>query len=254
MTGKKRNLTSPENQVNKQSKMSSSPQFDTTSITTVASDVIGLQLQQSLLSSNFINEMTKMIITSKSFTDAIGGIIENQLKQYVNHIEQLEAELKQTNARAVKFQSKLDVLDQYSKRRDLIIHGILLTQGENTSQVVLDLAKSVGVNLDIKDLYATHRLRSHSKQQHSPIIVAFVRYSDRQQLYSKRRDLGKGTNKHVFINEHLSSLNHQLFTYARRHLDKKKVFTRNGSVMLYQGQGNNLHLSSFDVVNRLKQS
>ncbi|CAF1003827.1 unnamed protein product [Didymodactylos carnosus] len=102
--------------------------------------------------------MTKMIITSKSFTDAIGGIIETQLKQYVNHSEQLEAELKQINARAVKFQSKLDVLDQYSKRRDLIIHGIPLTPGENPSQVVLDLAKSVSVNLDIKDLYATHRL------------------------------------------------------------------------------------------------
>ncbi|CAF1680226.1 unnamed protein product, partial [Didymodactylos carnosus] len=39
----KRNFTSPENQDNKQSKMSSSPQFDTTSITTDASDVIGLQ-------------------------------------------------------------------------------------------------------------------------------------------------------------------------------------------------------------------
>ncbi|CAF1254097.1 unnamed protein product, partial [Didymodactylos carnosus] len=246
----KRNFTSPENQDNKQSKMSSSPQFDTTSITTDASDVIGLQLQQSLLSSNLINEMTKMIITSKSFTDAIAGIIDNQLKQYVNHIKQLEAELKQVNDRAIKFQSKLNDLDQYSKRRDLIIHGIPLTQGEDTSQVVLDLAKSIGVNLDIKDLYATHRLRSRNKQ-HSPIIAAFVRYSDRQQLYSKRRDLGKGTNKQVFINEHLSSLNHQLFTYARRHLDKKKVFTRNGSVMLYQGQDFNAHYQGWsrnDVV------
>ncbi|CAF1120533.1 unnamed protein product [Didymodactylos carnosus] len=196
MSGKKRNFTSPENQDNKQSKMSSSPQFDTTSSTTVASDVSGLQLQQSLLSSNLINEMTKMIITSKSCTDAIADIIENQLKQYENRIKQLEAELKQLNDRAVKFHLKLDDLDQYSKRRDLIIHGIPFTQGEDTSQIVLDLAKSVGVNLDIKDFYATQRLGSRGKQ-HSSIIVVFIRYSDRQQLYSKRKDLDKGLLEHT---------------------------------------------------------
>ncbi|CAF0861833.1 unnamed protein product [Didymodactylos carnosus] len=187
--------------------MSSSPQFDTTSGTTVASDVIGLQLQSSLLSTNLINDMTRMIIISKSFTDAIAGIIENQLKQYENRIKQLEAELKQINGHW----------------RDLIIHGIPFTQGEDTSQIVLDLAKSVGVNLDIKDFYATHRLGSRGKQ-HSPIIAAFIRYSDRQQLFSKRKDLGKGINKQVFINEHLPSLNHQLFIYARLHSSLRLPF------------------------------
>ncbi|CAF0868289.1 unnamed protein product [Didymodactylos carnosus] len=59
---------------------------------------------------------------------------------------------------------------QYSKRRDLIITGIPMKQREDTTLIIVDLAKSLGVKIVVKDIYATHRLPVCRIDSTQPII------------------------------------------------------------------------------------
>ncbi|CAF4121487.1 unnamed protein product, partial [Didymodactylos carnosus] len=61
---------------------------------------------------------------------------------------------------------------QYSKRRDLIITGIPMKQREDTTLIIVDLAKSLGVKIVVKDIYATHRLPVCRIDSTQPIILA----------------------------------------------------------------------------------
>ena len=81
----------------------------------------------------------------------------------------------------------VDSLEQYSRQECLEIRGIPSTPSEDTSDIVVNLAKLVNINLDKKDISISHHLKaqqSSSSDTRFPlrppsIIVKFVHREDR---------------------------------------------------------------------------
>ncbi|CAF4638611.1 unnamed protein product, partial [Didymodactylos carnosus] len=122
-------------------------------------------------------------------------------------------------------------LEQYSKRKDLILYGIPFKQNENAYDIVLELAASVELQLNKNDFYAIHRLplsKPGKDKSRQAIIIGFLRFTDRNDFYAARKKLRQiDRYKDVFVNEHLTSLNNRIFQYAKQNLNKQQVFTRN---------------------------
>ncbi|CAF0861460.1 unnamed protein product [Didymodactylos carnosus] len=226
---------------------------------TVSSPQFLDSLQQSLVSGPFIAELCKQIASSPVFVDLITSMVSSTLKQQQEEICRLQktvddfdetvADLKD---QVDKLELKCDRLEQYNKRKNLIIHGVPETQNENTDKIAVEVAKITGHILDEKFIYSSHRLPSKMINAPRPIVVSFLRYSDRQAIIKNRRKLRQYERyKTTFINEHLNSLNNNLFHHARHKLIKHGVYSRNGNV-LYIDAHMKIHLlTSYSIIDQL---
>jgi hypothetical protein len=73
------------------------------------------------------------------------------------------------------------------------------------------------------DISTAHRLKAGPKDKTRPIIVRFSNRDVRNKVYSAKKLL-KGSTSGVFISEHLTKPDSELFFEARKLLREKKIF------------------------------
>ena len=91
---------------------------------------------------------------------------------------------------------KVDELEQYDRRQNLIFEGVPQFQNENVTEIILSLASKLNVNLTANDISIAHRLpvkrprlKSESNvtnRRHPGIIVRFISRQKRNEMYSNR--------------------------------------------------------------------
>jgi len=82
--------------------------------------------------------------------------------------------------------SKVEELEQYSRRNCLLIHGIPHVKGEDTDKVVLHILKNkLDIELEDDSIDRSYRLKSMSttKNKPKPIIVKFITHNDKDWVY-----------------------------------------------------------------------
>ena len=84
----------------------------------------------------------------------------------------------------------VDRQEQYSWRNCIVVHGVKKNQNKYTKKVVVKKIKSE-MNLDISpgDTDCTHRIGVLNEDKNRPIIVKFVRYMDRRQVFTNKKRL-----------------------------------------------------------------
>ena len=72
---------------------------------------------------------------------------------------------------------RIDELEQYSKRSNVLFDGIREVKGENTENFVIEKCSEAGIKIDKADLVNTHRLGSARSfgDKPRPIIARFIR-------------------------------------------------------------------------------
>ena len=92
-------------------------------------------------------------------------------------------------------EESIDAQQQYSRRNCLLLHGIEETKGEDTDNIVLEvLNNDMGLNISKTALDRSHRIGNLKiKKKSGPIIVKFVQYYDRKDVFMNKKCLkGKG--------------------------------------------------------------
>ncbi|MEW8187067.1 MAG: hypothetical protein AB2794_18935 [Candidatus Thiodiazotropha endolucinida] len=138
--------------------------------------------------------------------------------------------------------SNIDDLEQYSRRACLRISGINEEEGENTDDIVLNLATRVSADVRLEDLDRSHRVgrprpadpTNNTVPKPREIIVKFSNSKARLSLLKGRAELRR-TRAKIFINEDLTSARKEL-AYKCRCLQRdrliKKVWTYNGNIFI----------------------
>ena len=111
---------------------------------------------------------------------------------------------------------KHDNLEQYTRKFNLVIHGISEREDEDNAANVIELGKLLDVNLTRGNIDIVHRMNVKSKNQPRPIIIRFTSYNAKSLLYKARlhlrtifsQDLGPGK---IYINENLLEWRAELF-------------------------------------------
>lgn len=148
----------------------------------------------------------------KSVTDDI----RDELKQLREENEKLKTACCKLEVRVAKAEAANDSLEQYSRRNSVRISGIPVEENEDTDKIVLELADTMDVSLNISNLDRTHRI-GPTKKRKRDIIVKFATYRARQKLITERKKLRDMPDLDtVYINEDLTMARSKLLYDARR--------------------------------------
>ncbi|CAB4009771.1 Hypothetical predicted protein [Paramuricea clavata] len=157
-------------------------------------------------------------------SEAVNTLIEQSVQQatfpLIKRIEALEAEL-------TKVTIKANENEQYSRKYNLRIIGLVETDGEDCVQKVVQFVdEKLHLNILKEEIDRAHRLGPKISTQSRPLIVKFKSYGTKAAICKRRKDL-KGTQ--FYINEDLTKYNVNLFKYAREHNTHiKSVWTTDG--------------------------
>ena len=87
--------------------------------------------------------------------------------------------------------SKIELMEQYSRRDCLLFHSLMEETGENTTQKVVETAQVMGLNInDMEMISVSHRLQTRIRRHGTPrmIIAKFLHQSVETEILNKRHN------------------------------------------------------------------
>ena len=143
--------------------------------------------------------------------------LKNENRSLKNRITQLELEEKRNEMQMTTLEGRLDKLDTYTKRKNLVLEGIEETQDgrDNFQPLFYQLTKQIGIDRSI-DYDTCHRVGPFNKDRCRPIVITFQRQADRDEIYAKRAQMKKTADFHdVWLNEDLGQNSKRANTLIR---------------------------------------
>ena len=144
-------------------------------------------------------------------------------------VNQLQRSYNATNSARDVLQDhefRQDELEQYSKWDNIIINGIPESEEESTNDVVIKLAKDVGIEITHQNLSTSHRLGKPRGGKPRPIVAKFVRRDVRTSILKSKKELMKNpASRKIFIGEHLTPLRAKLLKKVREDNSVTRAWT-----------------------------
>ena len=128
-----------------------------------------------------------------------------------------------------EIEHQIDRQEQYSRSNCLFIHGIEERRHEVIDELVIQSIKSdMDIDIDVKDIDRSYRIGTKTEKKCRPIIVNFVRYSERRKVFhSKKRFKGKNLS----ITESLTKLRMSKLRTARSEYGFRNKQTLDGKIL-----------------------
>lgn len=169
-----------------------------------------------------VRETIKEILSDETFIE----VIIQKVTEKINKLE----EITQKQEKIIgQLEIKIDNLQQNGKQNNLCIHGIEEEENEKLYDKVITLINGkVNVPVRHEDIINCYRV-GFNKEKIRPVIIKFDRLYIRNKILLNRSKL-KGTK--VVICEDLTKNRLTLFRMAQEALDKKRVLTRDGNIVV----------------------
>lgn len=162
---------------------------------------------------------------------------EKQIDSLNKESAELSRKLAEKDAEITQLKATVDNVEQYSRRKNVEIHGVAQLPEEDLYQVLVDLSRKLEIKAPEKQsVEAIHRLKA--KQDKIPAIIVRFRDRDERDLWlSKKKTL---RNEKIFINENLTTAQKQLFWQCRQVSKQKNykfVWMTNGKIFARKIEG-----------------
>jgi len=136
------------------------------------------ELDEAKKSQKFMNDQYK---TLKSEYD--------EYKKQEKEICNLKTNSSKLEIQTEKDKEKVYALEQYGRRQNLELAGILFRDGEDTNKMVMDVAKLIDVEISANQISTSHRLQAKKNDKSKnpappPIIVRCLSRDVKNKIYS----------------------------------------------------------------------
>ena len=191
----------------------------------------------------------------KGLNDRIDGL-ESNINTLQTKNEELEKENSSLITRIAALEKIADQSEQYSRRNSLRISGFKEYTGENTDDIVVNMAATIGCDLQLNEIDRSHRVGKPgaSKTRHREILVNFASYRARQKLYKMRTSLKDNGYAGVFLNEDLTRKRSNVLFEARKVVKAdcaKGAWSADGNILIKDFTDKVHRLSSVDDLNAI---
>ena len=134
----------------------------------------------------------------------------------------------------VRIENDLEELQQYSRRTNVLIHGLEEKRDEVTDQVAHEVfTGKLEVPLIDRDISRSHRLGKKVEGKNRPIIVRMTRYNAKKLVYDAKSKL-KGSG--IVITENLTNDRYALYKKCKEKFGMKNVYTYDGRIYHLTGK------------------
>lgn len=139
---------------------------------------------------------------------------DSEIKQLKKKVSQLEQDRKTDETAQLK--KELNKLEQYGRKNNLEVHGLMETLNENLLEKLNKIADKIEVpRLTKENVEAVHRVPTKAKKP-PMVIVRFVNQHERNAwLHNKQKLRSETSNDNVYLSENMTALNRQLFYDVR---------------------------------------
>ncbi|KAG8316210.1 hypothetical protein J6590_108730 [Homalodisca vitripennis] len=177
---------------------------------------------------NDMLELTKSVQFISDKIDSSTALMEELRTQFAD-LKRENAELRSENEvicqELTELRERTRELEQYSRRNNIEISGVPMTDGERMEAVVKDVGAALGLQVEPAEVAAAHRVPSFKRGREQSIIVQFNNRARRDQWIAKYREKRQLTAKEinpafpssrVFVNDHLSPANKQFYARVKQ--------------------------------------
>lgn len=183
-------------------------------------------------SADFIENLTE------SITTAIKTLFEERLDNLQRDSDLLRATVNKQNEVIQRLSRKLEVNEQYARRKSLRIYGLQDIEGKDLKQTVVEkVGQRIGVKFSVDDLEMCYRTGKNQERGKRGIIVRFSTLRLKRNVYRNKSAL-KGTK--LVVREDLTDGAMELVKESITRFGSKKVWTNEGSVFVKTGD-NGVH-------------
>lgn len=165
-------------------------------------------------------------------------ILNHKQDALEQQVRQLKAVVQEKDEQIETLTSRIDELEQYTRRENIVISGLTCTP-EKLEDDTVHFLQSKQIPISKSDISDIHYLGKPTANKSPPIVIRFVSRKARLDVLKNRKNL---TKTKVFINEQLTSKNNELSFKAREMVRRKEIlstFTRNGQVYIKFGSLDN---------------
>lgn len=166
---------------------------------------------------------------------AVISQLQDALAEKDNKIAMLESKLSKQN----------DELEQYQRRQCLRIFGVPEANEEDTDKLAIDIAAKIGVEVTLQDIDRSHRIGRKVDDRPRPVIVKFVSYRKRREVFSNKRQL-KGSG--ITIREDLTKERFKLLQECIAKYGLSNVWTLDGVIFVKNGNSKRRVTCAQDIV------
>lgn len=195
-------------------------------VSAIIKDIVNDPRFLSVIESQLVKHLSEMKVTLDKHEGSILEL-ESTLKSKNIEIQQLQSQLEKQNNTVVRLQNRLNHQEQYERRNCLRFFGIPEKAGEVTDDLVIQVAKDIGVDLSKADLERSHRVGKPRNNKPRAIIAKFVSYRKRAEVMHERRKLA-GSRKSIM--EDLTAPNAELLSYAISNDTVKAAWSLDGRI------------------------
>jgi hypothetical protein len=169
--------------------------------------------------------------------------LENSVNEQIKNIK---LELHSIQNKLESQDTRMDQLEQYSRRNCLLIHGVEEGQRDENAYVkVIDVLNNrLNLTVTAEDIDRCHRLGvagQHNRKKR-PIIVKFVSYQTREAVWRGKRKL---KNSGLLVTESLTRTRSELLSLVQTIVGPKNCWTQDGAIVAIQNEKkiriNNMH-------------
>ena len=127
--------------------------------------------------------------------------------------------------------NQIDDLEQYTRKRNLEIHGISESPEENLLEKIIKVGKALNVHIANNDIDICHRVatRRSSGDPRPIIVLRFRSYRAKSELYKARKHLKSVSLSNYFHNTEAVYINENLTNYRRDLFAKVRKFKKNNN-------------------------
>jgi hypothetical protein len=194
---------------------------------------------------NAVNPGTSRTVSSEELKNLVNCAVTNALEEafarfdqkfgqkFENTNKKLKSTRQFTQQTALLNKYANDQVEQYTRRDNLRLFGIPEEDHEDLEQKIIEIAKSINVDLCKDDFSVAHRLGPKTgpgSGKHRAIIVRFVRRKKRNELLANKKHLKNHTTK-IFIAEDLTSLKLRLLKEVKASPRVKMAYSKEGRIM-----------------------
>ena len=203
--------------------------------------------------------------------DTTISILRLDLDTRTRTVSLIQDENRELRAKMSELEKKIDSVEQYSKRDNLLFVGLstnaasvvgadaMAETSTTLTETVLKITNDVlKVPITKDDISIVHRIpkkNASGSASTSPVVIRFTKRSTRDAVYNARFELkGKNIGYPLFINEDLTSVNQKIFSCLHKKFKDKKiqgVWTTNCKVLCKRNNGNVLHVTSIVEANTI---
>lgn len=192
-------------------------------------DVVKRVVQQTLQDTTMLATFANLI--QESVTAAVAEL-STALEESRGLVNELKLALDDRDKKIRHLECRLDDMEQYQRRQCLRIFGVPEVENEDTDVIAIQVAEKTGVSLQVSDIDRSHRVGKKTDDRPRAIIVKFVSYRKRSEVFRNKRLL-KGSQ--ITVREDLTSTRHKLLREAISKYGVTNVWTLDGSIIVKEG-------------------